>query len=60
MPTLGCDLVDWLSQHLKMSREDAVAFGQEMVRRAIFHHVTFSEPFHDQPDLYRFYQVCIP
>jgi len=52
----GCDLVDWLSTHLKLSREDAVAFGQEMMRRSIFHHVTFSEPFVDEPHLYRFYQ----
>jgi hypothetical protein len=24
----GCDLVDWLTKHLKLSREDAVAFGE--------------------------------
>jgi len=27
-----------------------------MMRRSIFHHVTFSEPFVDEPHLYRFYQ----
>jgi len=52
----GGDLVDWLTKHLKLSREDAVAFGEEMMRRSIFHHVTFSEPFDDEPNLFRFYQ----
>lgn len=33
---------------------------QEMVRRSIFHHVTFSEPFQDEPHLYRFYQAHVP
>lgn len=81
----GGDLVDWLTKHLKLSREDAVAFGevrkaliyrsnivlprpshhhllrtvQEMMRRSIFHHVTFSEPFDDEPNLFRFYQVFL-
>jgi hypothetical protein len=30
------------------------------MRRSIFHHVTFSEPFDDEPNLFRFYQVRLP
>jgi serine/threonine protein kinase/polyhydroxyalkanoate synthesis regulator phasin len=52
----GNELVDWLVKTLKLSREEAVEFGQELMRRSVFHHVTFSENFEDKPHLYRFYQ----
>ncbi len=53
----GTELVAWLVKHLKLTPEDAVAFGKEMMRRSMFHHITFTEPFQDKPHLYRFYQV---
>lgn len=40
-----------------MQREEALRFGQTLMDRSVFHHVTFSEAFVDKPtSFYRFYQ----
>ncbi|KAL6050288.1 Phosphatidylinositol 3,4,5-trisphosphate-dependent Rac exchanger 2 protein [Balamuthia mandrillaris] len=52
----GTDLVDWLTKTLNLTRAEAVEFGQELMQRSVFHHVTFSEAFEDKSHLYRFYK----
>lgn len=49
--------MDWLAKSLKLPREEALRFGQTLMDRSVFHHVTFSEAFLDKSSsYYRFYQ----
>jgi hypothetical protein len=46
----GGDLVDWLTKHLKLSREDAVAFGEvrAALRLEANHSIVLARPAHHQ------------
>ena len=51
---LGNEAVDWIVKQTKLSREDAVALGQKMVDKGIFHHVLDEHKFKDEELFYRF------
>ncbi|KAA8498059.1 Vacuolar membrane-associated protein IML1 [Porphyridium purpureum] len=51
---VGSEAVDWLVAHLKLTRPDAVAYGQRLLEAGILQHVTQSEPFADDFFYYRF------
>ena len=51
---LGNEAVDWITNKMKVSREDAVALGQKMIEKSLFHHVLDENKFQDQDLFYRF------
>ncbi|MEO1670839.1 MAG: hypothetical protein AAFR77_08660 [Cyanobacteria bacterium J06631_2] len=51
---LGNEAVDWIANKVKVSRQDAIALGQKMMDKQIFHHVTQDNQFKDEPLFYRF------
>lgn len=51
---LGNEAVDWIVKRVKVSREDAIALGQKMVTKGLFHHVTNEHGFKDKGLFYRF------
>ena len=51
---LGNEAVDWIVKQTKLSREDAVAVGQKMIDKGIFHHVLDEHKFKDEELFYRF------
>ncbi len=51
---LGNEAVDWIVAKTKFSREDAVALGQKMIEKGIFHHVLDEHKFKDEDLFYRF------
>ncbi|MEL6581532.1 MAG: hypothetical protein AAFQ14_17465 [Cyanobacteria bacterium J06621_12] len=51
---LGNEAVDWIANKVKVSRQDAIALGQKMMDKQIFHHVTRDNQFKDEPLFYRF------
>ena len=51
---LGNEAVDWIVKKVKVSRGDAIALGQKMLDKEIFHHVTNEHSFKDEPLFYRF------
>lgn len=53
---LGNEAVDWIVQQTKLSRADAVALGQKMSDKGIFHHVLDEHQFKDEELFYRFHE----
>ncbi|KAK9166656.1 hypothetical protein Scep_001847 [Stephania cephalantha] len=51
---LGSDAVDFLSVDQDLSREDAIQFGQKLVRQHFFRHILEENLFEDGNHLYRF------
>lgn len=51
---LGNEAVDWIAKQTKLSRADAVALGQKMIDKGIFHHVLDEHGFKDEELFYRF------
>jgi len=51
---VGKDFVTWCTRKYKISHEDAVSVGKEMLKRRFFHHVTED---HDFEDRYLFYRL---
>lgn len=51
---LGSEAVDWIAAKVKLSREEAVALGQKMIEKGLFHHVSDEHPFKDDALFYRF------
>ena len=51
---LGNEAVDWIVKKVKVSRPDAIALGQKMLDKEIFHHVNNERSFKDEPLFYRF------
>lgn len=51
---VGNEAVDWISKKTKLSREDAVAIGQKMIDKGLFHHVLDEHQFKDEELFYRF------
>ncbi len=52
---LGSEAVEWLMQHERATRPEAIAIGQLMVEQNIIHHVLDEHDFKDEPLFYRFY-----
>lgn len=53
---VGSELVEWLTERAKMSRQEAIRFGKMLVDRGIIHHVHDEHHFEDKELYYRFYQ----
>lgn len=53
---VGSEAVDWLTNHLKISRSEAVELGQRLIEAQFIHHVLDEHPFRDDNLLYRFYE----
>lgn len=53
---LGNEAVDWIAKKTKLSRAEAVALGQKMIGKGIFHHVLDEHKFRDEELFYRFYE----
>ena len=53
---VGSEAVDWLANHLKISRTKAVAIGQILIDKKVIHHVSDEHSFKDENLFYRFYQ----
>jgi hypothetical protein len=53
---VGSEAVSWMVGNLKISREEAVAFGQKLIDKKILHHVCDEHPFKDEQIFYRFYE----
>ena len=53
---VGSEAVDWMSANLKISREKAVKFGQQLVRARVIHHIKDEHDFEDKELYYRFYE----
>lgn len=51
---LGNEAVDWIVKKTKLSRKDAVAIGQKMLEKGIFHNVLEEDKFKDEELFYRF------
>jgi small-conductance mechanosensitive channel len=52
---VGSDLVEWLVQHRDVSREEAIAIGQQLVDQHVIHHVLNDLTFQDGYVFFRFY-----
>lgn len=53
---VGSEAVDWMVKNLKISREKAVKFGQQLVKAKIVHHIKDEHDFKDEELFYRFYE----
>ena len=53
---VGSEAVDWLVNHLNISRQQAVAIGRKLIHKKIIHHVSEEHSFKDEPLFYRFYE----
>lgn len=51
----GAGAVNWLTQTLKISPEEAVRLGQRLIDAKLIHHVTDDYPFRAENLFYRFY-----
>lgn len=52
---VGSEAVDWLMEHEKATREEAILIGELMVSERLIHHVLDEHGFKDGPFFYRFY-----
>ncbi|MBO1348275.1 MAG: mechanosensitive ion channel [Hormoscilla sp. GUM202] len=52
---VGSEAVDWLMEHEKATREEAILIGELMVSERLIHHVLDEHGFNDGPLFYRFY-----
>ncbi|MBE9042994.1 hypothetical protein IQ255_00995 [Pleurocapsales cyanobacterium LEGE 10410] len=53
---LGNEAVDWIAKRAKVSPEEAIALGQKMIDKEIFHHIFDEHQFKNEDLLYRFYE----
>jgi len=53
---VGSEAVTWLADHLQLSREEALAFGQLCLQQGHFRHVLGEQDFADEYYFYRFRQ----
>ncbi|MGL5875437.1 MAG: DEP domain-containing protein [Xenococcaceae cyanobacterium] len=53
---VASEAVDWLVKNCQMSREEAIAFGQNLVEQKIIHHICDEHHFKDENLFYRFYE----
>ena len=53
---LGNEAVAWIAEYAKVPPEDAIALGQKMIDKNIFHHVLDEHQFKDEELFYRFYE----
>ncbi len=51
---VGSEAVDWLARNAGLSRQEAVAAGERMLRRGLVRHVLDEHGFHDGRFYYRF------
>lgn len=51
---VGSDMVTWLAQYLHLSRDEAIALGQDCAERGLIGHVLGEQPFADEYYFYRF------
>lgn len=52
---VGCEAVEWLMEHEKATRPEAITIGELMVSEGLIHHVLDEHGFKDEPLFYRFY-----
>lgn len=52
---IGSEAVDWLIEHEKATRAEAIAIGQLMIEQRLIHHVLDEHDFKDESLFYRFY-----
>jgi len=52
---LGSEAVEWLMEHERATRVEAIAIGQLMIEQQIVRHVLEEHIFKDEPLFYRFY-----
>ncbi len=52
---IGSDAVDWFVSNYKISRDDAVLLGMELLKRKYIYHVLHQGEFRDDSSLYRFH-----
>eukprot|EP00026_Physarum_polycephalum_P006661 Phypoly_transcript_06712.p1 GENE.Phypoly_transcript_06712~~Phypoly_transcript_06712.p1 ORF type:complete len:514 (-),score=51.34 Phypoly_transcript_06712:75-1616(-) len=50
----GVDAVNWLAQHLRVSKKDAEKFGQILLTRHYIHHICYKHHFEDKYIFFRF------
>lgn len=53
---VGSEAVDWLVDHLKISRQQSVAIGRKLIHKKVIHHVGDEHSFKDENLFYRFYE----
>jgi hypothetical protein len=53
---VGNEAVSWIVENLKISRQEAVAFGQKLIDQKIIHHICDEHSFKDEHIFYRFYE----
>lgn len=46
---VGCEAVDWLMEHEKATRPEAITIGELMVSEVFIHHVLDEHGFNDEP-----------
>lgn len=51
---VGVDAVNWLAQHLRVSKKDAEKFGQILLTRHYIHHICYKHHFEDKYIFFRF------
>ena len=53
---LGNEAIDWIVEETKVSRDRALAIGQKMMDKKLFHHIVDEHDFKDEPLFYRFFE----
>lgn len=53
---LGNEAVAWIANQAKITPAEAIAVGQKMIDKNIFHHVLDEHEFKDEETFYRFYE----
>ena len=51
---VGSEAVEWLKQKKKMTKEEAIAIGQSLLKQNLIHHVNHDHDFKDDLLFYRF------
>jgi hypothetical protein len=51
---LGVDAVNWLAEHLRVSKKDAEKFGQILLTRHYIHHICYKHHFEDRYMFFKF------
>jgi hypothetical protein len=57
---LGVDAVNWLAQHLRVSKKEAEKVGQILLTRHYIHHICYKHHFEDKYIFFRFTVGSIP
>lgn len=53
---IGAEAVEWISQQIQSSRQEAIRIGQILIDSGIIYHVIDDYPFQDDYSFYRFYR----